>query len=120
MDNVKITPITGTSEAKQVTLNLNYITPTQAQDLIEMFDSPEAYAENFSALKAITRGLFLIAQEGGQGSNTNLERMFNTVNIMQAILAPENYSDMMLILLKSGLMPDNSVYSRMRKGGAEW
>ena len=106
MDNLKVTPVVGASEANQVTLNLNYITPAQAQNLVEMFDSAEAYAENFSALKAITKGLYKILTDTSANERTQIGRMFSVVNTMQAILLLEDMNEVWRITETSGLIPN--------------
>ncbi|GEM_PF-4247014 len=117
MDNLKITPIVGASEAKQVTMNLNYITPDQAQQLIDMFDSPEAYAENFSALRAITTGLYKILLDTNVNERTQIGRMFSVVNNMQGILLRDDMKEVWRITEASGLMPYVGFGHRQQKGG---
>ncbi|GGG93521.1 hypothetical protein [Pedobacter zeae] len=87
-----------------LTIDLNYITEDQARQVIKMFDSPEEYQRNFSAIKAITRGMFkLICNERG---NHKIKGMFDTVNNLQGILLLEDSQEVERILEASGLMPD--------------
>lgn len=87
-------------------IDLQYLNADQARQLINMFDTPQAYSENFSALKAITKGLYKLIQDGGHNKNQKTIRMFNTVNDLQGILLLENMQEVERILLDSGLMPD--------------
>lgn len=98
--------------------DLNYITPRQLRIIIDMFDTPEAYAENFSALKAIARGLYNLIQDKGFHNNNQIERMFHAVNNLQGILYPEDPEEGHRILQDSGLMPDPWQQFRSPKGGA--
>lgn len=86
-----------------LTIDLQYITPDQARQVIGMFDGPEQYRKNFSALKAITRGLFKLLCEGG---NPKIQGMFNTVNDLQGILLLDDMQEVDRILSASCLMPD--------------
>lgn len=85
--------------------DLKYITADQAWQLIQMFDSPEAYAENFSAIKVITRGLYKIIEDTNQPSDSKVVRMFNTVNHLQGLLFLDDMQEVDRIIGESGLMP---------------
>jgi len=87
-----------------LTINLEYITPDQARQVLEMFDGPEQYQKNFSAIKAITRGMFKLLCEGGP--NQKIQGMFNTVNDLQSILLLDDMQEVDRILNASNLMPD--------------
>ncbi|MBC8984765.1 hypothetical protein H9X96_03140 [Pedobacter sp. N36a] len=88
------------------TTDLNFITPSQASRILKMFDSPEAYAENFAALKAITRGLYKLIDDNGYDNNDQVARMFQTVNRLQGILLLDDIQEVDRILRESSLMPD--------------
>jgi hypothetical protein len=90
----------------QLTIDLHYLNPDQARQLLKMFDSPEAYAENFSALKAITRGLYKIIDDSKPNDESPVIRMFHTVNNMQGILLLDDMQEVDRIIYNSGLMPD--------------
>ena len=83
-----------------------------------MFDSPDEYAENFSAIKAITRGLNNFLLENKPGINSPIGRMFNTVNEMQGTLMRDSMQEHQRILDASGLMPDQWRGFNPTKGGA--
>jgi hypothetical protein len=109
MENSKSTNSNLSISAKpveEVTLNLKYLTATQAQELINMFDSPEAYAENFSALKGITRGLYKIIDDTNPSDGDPVSRMFHTVNNLQGILLLDDMQEVERIIHNSGLMPN--------------
>jgi hypothetical protein len=86
------------------TRELGYLTQKQANDVLKMFDSKEAYAKNFTALKTITSGFFDLLQDGGLSKNEKVGKMFNTVNNLQSALLPDNYMEMESILLKNKLL----------------
>ncbi len=92
--------------AAQITIDLHYLNPDQARQLLKMFDSPEAYAENFSALKAITRGLYKIIDDSKPDEASPIPRMFHTVNNLQDLLLLDNMQEVDRIIYNSGLMPD--------------
>lgn len=104
IDNTTISP--SAKPAKRIVIDLQYLNADQARQLINMFDSPEAYAENFSALKAITRGLYNLIQDKGFHDNNQIGRMFHTVNNLQGWLLLDDMQEVSRILEDSGLMPD--------------
>lgn len=93
------------AKSTKFSIDLQYLNVDQARQLINMFDTAEAYAENFSALKAITRGLYKLIQDGGHDQNQKTIRMFHTVNNLQAILLLEDMQEVERILCNSGQMP---------------
>lgn len=106
-NNVKNSKALATGNApERVTIDLKYLTADQARQLINMFDSPEAYAENFSAIKAITRGLYKVIEETKPTSASQIGRMFKTVNTLQSTLLLDNMQEVERIISSSGLMPD--------------
>jgi hypothetical protein len=102
----------------RIIIDLQYLTTDQARQLIEMFDSPEAYAENFSAIKAITRGLYKVIEDTHAKIETPIARMFHVVNEMQGTLMRDDMREHERIINNSGLMPDPWCYFRSRKGGS--
>ena len=102
-------------EKNKLSTELQYLTIDQARQLIEMFDNPEAYAENFSALKAITRGLYKVIQDTNLSTTSPVGRMFKTVNNLQGILLLNDPQEVERILSVSGLMPDPWYGFRSRK-----
>lgn len=105
------------SQPNTITIDLKYITAKQAKQLIKMFDSPDAYAENFSAIKAITRGLHKIIMDSNPVGNTPIMRMFRTVNDMQGTLMLDDVQEHERIINNSGLMPNLWDSFRSKKGG---
>ncbi|WP_285008795.1 hypothetical protein [Pedobacter faecalis] len=91
--------------SQHVNLKLRYLNAEQVRRLIKMFDSAEAYAENFSALKAITRGLYKLIEDSPD-DQSRIARMFRTVNNMQGALLLDNADEVERIVSRSGLMPD--------------
>lgn len=102
--------------AERVIIDLQYLTADQARYLIKMFDSPEAYAENFSAIKAITRGLYRLLENTDPPEKSPLLRMFRTVNDIQGGLMLDDMHEHERILQDSGLMPDPWYGFRSKKG----
>jgi hypothetical protein len=100
-----------------ITIDLQYLSVQQAKCLIEMFDTPEDYAENFSTIKAITRGLNRIIIDTKPGLKSPIGRMFHTVNEIQGVLMREDMKDHHRILDSSGLMPDPWIGFKAEKGG---
>lgn len=95
-----------TNRNEQININLQYLTADQAKYLIEMFDSPEAYAENFSAIKAISSGLYNVLENMNPPEKSPILRMFHIVNNMQGTLMLDDMQEHERILKESGLMPD--------------
>lgn len=91
---------------ERVIIDLKYINADQASSLIRMFDSPEAYAENFSAIKAISRGLYKIIEDHSPTDDSQISRMFYTVNEIQGKLMLDDMQEHERIISSSGLMPD--------------
>lgn len=104
-------------ENNRIIIDLQYLTTDQARHLINMFDSPEAYAENFSAIKAITRGLYKVIEDNKPKEKSPIVRMFHTVNEMQGMLMLDDMQEHERIIMKSGLMPNPWYGFRRRKGG---
>jgi hypothetical protein len=102
---------------KSISIDLQFLSPDQARQLIKMFDSPEAYAENFSALKAITRGLYKIIDDSLPPAENPISRMFNTVNNLQGLLLLDDAQEVDRIVNASGLMPNVWYGFKSRKGG---
>lgn len=82
-----------------------------------MFDSPEAYAENFSAIKIITRGLYKIIKDTNQPSDSKVGRMFSTVNDLQGLLLLDNMQEVDRIIRESGAKEGLLLYYRPAGGG---
>jgi hypothetical protein len=104
---------------QRITIDLQYLNAAQAQQLIKMFDDPEAYAENFSALKAITKGLYKIILESKPDPDSPLPRMFHTVNNLQGILLLDDMQEVDRITRNSGLMPYVGFGDRSQKGAGD-
>jgi hypothetical protein len=102
---------------EKLTIDLQYLTADQARNLIQMFDSPEAYAENFSAVKAITRGLYKLLENTNPPERSPILRMFHTVNNMQGTLMLDEMHEHERIITDSYLMPDAWYGFRQKKGG---
>jgi hypothetical protein len=100
-----------------ITIDLQYLSVEQAKSLISMFDSPQEYAENFSAIKAITRGLDKLILETDPALKTPIRRMFHTVNEIQGTLMRDNMQEHQRIIDGSGLMPDAWHVFHSKKGG---
>lgn len=115
-DNNKMVP--AAIPAERIVIELQYLNADQARCLIKMFDSPEAYAENFSAIKAITRGLFKALHNTNQKATTPIVRIFNVVNSMQDTLMLDDMQENERILNASGLMPDWWYGFGYQKGGS--
>ncbi|WP_256004868.1 hypothetical protein [Pedobacter deserti] len=94
-----------TETGQHVNLKLRYLNADQVRRLIKMFDSAEAYAENFSALKAITKGLYKLIEDSPD-DQSRIVRMFRTVNSMQGALLLDDADEVERIVSRSGLMPD--------------
>lgn len=94
------------NKTEKLSIDLQYLTADQARQLIKMFDSPEAYAENFSAIKAITRGLYKVIEDTKPTPASQIGRMFHTVNNMQSLLLLDDMQEVERIISSSGLMPD--------------
>lgn len=107
----------GSIASERIVLDLEYLSADQAKQLIEMFDSPEAYAENFSALKAITRGLYKIIEDTKPKVESPLGRMFRTVNNLQGLLLLHDMQEVDRIIRSSGLMPNSWFSFGYKKGG---
>jgi hypothetical protein len=100
-----------------ITIDLQFLGPDQARQLIKMFDSAEAYAENFSALKALTRGLYKIIDDSRPPAESPVSRMFHTVNNLQGLLLLDDAQEVDRIINGSGLMPNVWYGFNSRKGG---
>jgi len=98
--------VTAIKPTNQIIIDLQYLTAEQATSLIKMFDSPKDYAENFSAIKAITRGLFNIILETRPEKGSPIGRLFDTVNDMQDAIMLDDMQENERILRQSGLMPN--------------
>lgn len=104
------------SDPIEFTIKLNYLNAGQAGMVLSMFDNEEDFAEYFSALKAITRGLYKILEDC-DFKEDKIKRMFKVVNELQGRLLPEDMQQTEQILKDSGLMPDPWQNYRKTKGG---
>lgn len=95
----------GKAKSLHLSIDLGYLSADQARKIIRMFDTPEAYAENFSALKVITRGLYKVIEDKQLEPESQLGRMFKTVNGLQSALLPDDINEVDRIISNSGLMP---------------
>lgn len=116
MEINKIVP--AASNKQSIVIDLKYLNADQARSLIKMFDSQEAYAENFSAIKAITRGMFNVLHNTNQKAATPIVRIFNVVNSMQDTLMLDDMQENDRIVNASGLMPNCWYGFGYQKGGA--
>lgn len=99
-------PAVTVKQTVKLKFELKYLSEKQAAQLLKMFDSPESFAENFSALKTVSRGLYKIIEENNVHLDDPLARMFKTVNDLQAWLYPDDIHEAERILQESGMVPN--------------
>jgi hypothetical protein len=72
--------------SKEITIKLNFLTEHQLNQILKMFDSEDAYSQNYPPLKAISGGLYELITRDQKNVNPKIRKMFQAINSFQGAL----------------------------------